>query len=108
MRVWRRQSPSDPTFAQLFTPDLKLDTLPVYCVKLGPMRGPQGSTSSSTAGLVGGGDGGSGDAVMVVHTKGNGRVSAWRLVGGGWWVIGWVLWGLSVLMAMRSSGYVLL
>ncbi|GIL70094.1 hypothetical protein Vretifemale_934 [Volvox reticuliferus] len=89
VRVWKRQSANDPTFTQFFAPDLQLDCLPVYCVKLGPLRhggGGAGGGGGSGGGGAGGGAGGSGgdggggaDAVMVVHTRGNGRVSAWRL-----------------------------
>ncbi|EFJ50695.1 hypothetical protein VOLCADRAFT_103774 [Volvox carteri f. nagariensis] len=77
VRVWKRQSAVDATFTQFFAPDLQLDSLPVYCVKLGPLRGQQHPGGGGGGG--GGGDGGGGDVVMVVHTRGNGRVSAWRL-----------------------------
>ncbi|GLI58996.1 hypothetical protein VaNZ11_000819 [Volvox africanus] len=83
VRVWKRQSASDATFTQFFAPDLQLDSLPVYTVKLGPLRhggcgaGGGGGSGGGGAGGSGGGDGG--DAVMVVHTRGNSRVSAWRL-----------------------------
>ncbi|PNH02361.1 hypothetical protein TSOC_011668, partial [Tetrabaena socialis] len=82
VRVWKRQSPSDPTFAQFFLPDLQLDSLPVYCVRLGPLRAAGaggGAGGGGGGGGAGGGGGGDGDSVMVVHTRGNGRVSAWRL-----------------------------
>ncbi|GIL47670.1 hypothetical protein Vafri_4431 [Volvox africanus] len=89
VRVWKRQSAGDATFTQFFAPDLQLDSLPVYTVKLGPLR-HGGSGAGSGGGSGGGGTGGSGggsgsdgggggDAVMVVHTRGNSRVSAWRL-----------------------------
>ncbi|KXZ55983.1 hypothetical protein GPECTOR_2g1535 [Gonium pectorale] len=82
VRVWKRQSAADATFTQFFVPDLQLDSLPVQCVRLGPLRpaGPGGGGGGGGAGGGGGGGGGDGgDCMMVVHTRGNGRVSAWRM-----------------------------
>ncbi len=69
------QSSLEASFTQFFTPDLRLDSLPVLTVRLAPLRPPGGG-----GGGGGGGSGGEGDMMMVVHTRGNGRVSAWRLV----------------------------
>ncbi|KAG2445917.1 hypothetical protein HXX76_000520 [Chlamydomonas incerta] len=75
VRVWRRQSAADATFTQYFVPDVQLDTLPICTVRLGPLR-QQGAAG---AGVEGGAGTTASDSVMVVHTRGNGRVSAWRL-----------------------------
>ncbi|KAG2452482.1 hypothetical protein HYH02_002721 [Chlamydomonas schloesseri] len=80
VRVWRRQSAVDATFTQYFVPDVQLDSLPIYTVRLGPLRQPGGGGGGGGSGVEGGAAGAAGsDTVMVVHTRGNGRVSAWRL-----------------------------
>ena len=65
VRVWKRQAGSSGhmPFAQYFEPDLQLCSLPIRCVRLGPVRDTQ-------------------ESMMVVHTQGNNRVSVWRMVGG--------------------------
>ncbi len=78
VRVWRRQSPSDPSYEQCITPDIALDTRPIYGVWFRPLRAPK--AAAADGGAAGGGGGGE-DTVLVVHAYGSGRVGAWRMVG---------------------------
>lgn len=81
VRVWRRQSPSDPSYEQCITPDIVLDTRPIYGVWFRPLRAPKTAAAGGAAGGGGGaGAGGGEDTVLVVHAYGSGRVGAWRMV----------------------------